>query len=479
MADPKGFLKIKRNQGKKRPPQNRIHDFKEHQIDLSKVEIKEQASRCMDCGVPFCMSNCSLGNHIPDFNNSLYKTRPKEALASLLATNNFPEFTGRVCPAPCESSCVLGLVDNPVTIKNNELNIIEQGFQEGYVHAQLPSLKTGKKVCIVGSGPAGLACAQQLNKAGHEVTIYEKADTPGGLLSWGIPEYKLPSAIVKRRIDLLKDEGIKFVLNCELGRDVNLNDLKTNADAVVLCLGAEVPNDLNLPGRNSKGIYFAMEFLSSQRNTLRNKWLLEEKNLNAKNKNVIVIGGGDTGSDCIGTAIRQGARSVSNFEILPKMPNYRSDNNPWPQDKRTYKISSSMEENIALKGLFEYQILTQRFLSNESNFLTGVETIHASKDEKTRKIWPCDLLLIAIGYSKPMNYETLKKYNLKLGASGLVALDPTTKMTSLEGVFAAGDCSFGQSLVVTAIAEGRDTASCVDKWLMKKESLLPRPSSNC
>lgn len=461
-----------------RPPLERVKDFKTHETDFGVTRTRTQANRCMGCGIPFCSSACPIGNPIPQFNLKVQKEQWFEALKLLHATNNFPEFTGLVCPAPCESSCVLGLIDDAVTIKHLEWEIVNAGFANGWIHPQVPSQRTGKSVAIIGSGPAGLACAQQLNRAGHQVDIYEKSTEAGGLLRFGIPEYKLPKDIVDRRLRLLSEEGINFHLACEIGKDKTFSEIQESSDAVVLAIGSEIPRDLNVEGRHGLGVYFAMDFLSRQHSSIN-------KQIEVKNKDIVVIGGGDTGSDCIGTALRLGAKSVTNFELKPKPPIERSEANPWPQYRQTYKVSSSMEENFSKGGTTLYNTMTKSIILNKRNHCIGLEAMNVEWSAKGRefkevegsqKKFDCDLIFLALGYIKPDLCSLLANKNLKLEANGQFSTNQI-KMTNIPGVFAAGDCRRGQSLIVWAIGEGRDTAAKVDSWLMNKPSLLPECST--
>ncbi|MDD9952030.1 MAG: glutamate synthase subunit beta [Zetaproteobacteria bacterium] len=484
MSETPGFLKYHRQSEPLRDPQNRLQDFKEHPITTPDTQLATQQSvRCMDCGVAFCMSGCPLGNPIPQFNRHVAAKDWQAASEILHQTNNFPEFTGRICPAPCESACVLGLIQEPVNIKYLENKILQQAFAQNMVHAQPPQHESSKRVVIVGSGPAGLACAQQLRRAGHGVHIIDKAASPGGLLTYGIPEYKLPYAVVHRRIEQLKQEGITFQLQTEVGKDIHYSELRREYDAIVLCLGAEQPRDLPLAGRHGQGIHFAMEFLGTH---ATRHWTQapsqDDPWLNPQGKRVIIIGGGDTGSDCIGVSLRLGAKSVTNFELSPRAPNSRSTHNPWPQYRRTYRESSSMAENKYHGGTTEYNIATKRFILNHAGHVQAVDTVrvvwHESGEYKevagSEQTWACDLALIATGYTHPLTTALEDTQDILHPQTGLVHTDPQTKMTSTAGVFAAGDCRRGQSLVVWAIAEGRDTAHQVDNWLMQRPSKLPK-----
>ena len=472
MDSGKGFIHHKRELPKLRDPGERIKDFKILELEFDHSQSRVQASRCMECGVPFCSNSCPIGNPIPNFNQYIRNQQWHEAIEALHATNNFPEFTGMVCPAPCESSCVLGINNLPVTIKHIELKIIEEAFKNNWVKPELPQYKSGKNVTIIGSGPAGLACAQQLNRAGHCVKIIEKSSEAGGLLRYGIPEYKLPKWILDRRLAILKQEGITFQYNTEVGKDISFEDIKKEADAVVLAIGAEVPRDLNIKGRESKGIYFAMEYLSSQHSINNDK-------IDVKEKKIIVIGGGDTGSDCIGTSLRQGAKEVTNIELLAKPPIHRSTSNPWPQYNKSYRVSTSMEENFFKGGTTEYQTLTKEFLTNKDGQCIGIRTSQVEwnlQDNKfeevpnSEKDYECDVVFLALGYIKPKLETILFQKQEMFNEQGYCNTN-TSKMTKMEGVFAAGDCRRGQSLIVWAIAEGRDTAYHVDLWLSNHTQL--------
>lgn len=476
------FLQIEREEKETRCPKARVSDFQEHHTKVCGDLVNRQAARCMDCGVPFCMTGCPLGNKIPNFNRMVHGDDWDEALDMLHSTNNFPEFTGRVCPAPCESACVLGLIKPAVSIKQIEMTIAEKGFENGKIYPHKPEFRTGKKVLVIGAGPAGLACAQQLNRAGHQVVVMDKAPLAGGLLTYGIPEYKLPKAMVLRRVDQLEEEGVTFQMSCEVGKDVHFQDLKKEYDAVVLCVGSENPRDLIIPGREGKGIHFAMDYLSQQSsNSSKDQEWTSEK-VSPKGKKVIVIGGGDTGADCIGTSLRQGATSVVNFELMPKAPEERcEDTNPWPQYKKVFRVSSSMEENLALGGKTEYCIATKRFIRNDDGELKALETVRVDWSSGrpveipgSEQQWLCDTVFLALGYLKPLTESLLQETHVSTTDRGNIHTEEENKMTIEEGVFAAGDCRRGQSLVVWAIAEGRDTAAAVDSWLMERPSLLPR-----
>jgi glutamate synthase (NADPH/NADH) small chain len=429
----------------------------------------------MDCGIPFChtgellngaASGCPLNNLIPDWNDLVYRGNWKAALELLHKTNNFPEFTGRVCPAPCEGSCVRGIVDEPVTIKAIECAIVDRGFEEGWIVPRPPRYRTGRKVAIIGSGPAGLACAAELNSAGHSVTVFEKADRIGGLLMYGIPNMKLDKAVVQRRVDLLAAEGIDFVTNTDVGQNYHADRLTTEFDAVVLCGGASRPRDLSVENRHLPGIHFAMEFLrANTQNVLDGS---SPDFISAKDKDVIVIGGGDTGTDCVATALRHGCRSLVQFEILPQPPFERAANNPWPQWPKIHRVDYGHEEAIAISGEDPrcYSLMTRRFIGDEN--VEAVETVEInssfSEISGTKRIWPAQLVLLAMGFLGPKSEGLISQLDLELTERGLISVDQN-KMTSKRGIFAAGDIERGQSLVVWAIADGRHTAASVDKYL--------------
>ena len=475
MGKLRGFVEFGRINEDYVPVEKRIKNFKEFTIKPKDDELVRQGGRCMDCGVPFCHSGCPLGNLIPDFNDAVYNRNWKDALKILHSTNNFPEFTGRLCPAPCESACVLGLINPPVSIELIEKYIIERGFKEGWIHPIKPKKRTGKKIAVVGSGPAGLAAAQQLNRAGHLVTVYERDSRIGGLLRYGIPDFKLEKSIIERRVGILNLEGIKFKTNVEVGVDIPIKKLKKDNDVVLLCGGATVMRNLPIPGHELNGIVQAMHFLKRQNQVISENFS-EVDELNAKNKNVIVIGGGDTGSDCIGTSNRQGAKSVVNFEILPKPSKERTDENPWPYWPFTLKTSSSHEEGSKR----QWSILTKEFINDGNGNVKALKTIEVEwikkpnekaklvEIEGSEKVWPCDLVLLALGFTGPDNQII---NNLKLNADNFSK--PLTKkyQTSDKKVFAAGDLRRGQSLIVWAISEGREAAYEIDKFLMGSTEL--------
>ena len=475
MGKLRGFIEYNRVSENNLPVHSRVKNYKEFTLKPVDTEIEKQGSRCMDCGVPFCHSGCPLGNLIPDFNDAVHRRSWREALEILHSTNNFPEFTGRLCPAPCESACVLGLISPPVSIELIEKYIVERGFSEGWIKAKVPMGRTGKKIAIIGSGPAGLAAAQQLNYAGHRVIVYERDKKPGGLLRYGIPDFKLEKSIIDRRINLMIEEGINFITSTEIGKDISINKLYDENDAVLLCGGATIKRGLPIPGNDANGIVQAMDFLKNQNKIIDEK-INMQSSLNAKNKNVIVIGGGDTGSDCIGTSNRQGAKSVINFEILPKPPKQRSVDNPWPYWPFTLKSSSSHEEGSKRK----WSILTKEFIKDNHGMLKGLKTVEV-KWEKidgvkpklieikgSEKIWPCDMVLLALGFTGPEK-NIFDDLDLKIDHLN----KPVTKnyMTSNKKVFAAGDVRRGQSLIVWAISEGREAAYRIDESLMGYSNL--------
>lgn len=465
-----GFREFERENEATISVTDRIKNYNEFTLPKEIKDVEKQGARCMDCGVPFCHSSCPLGNLIPDFNDMVYKGEWKKALEILHSTNNFPEFTGRLCPAPCEQSCVLGIIKPPITIEQLEKTIVEKGFSEGWIKAQMPSKRTHKNVAVVGSGPAGLAAAQQLNRAGHFVTVFERDDELGGLLRYGIPNFKLEKKLIDRRISILKEEGIEFKTNTNVG--VNYSVKKLNSfDAVVLCGGATQKRSLPINGANSKGVVQAIDFLTQQTKVILGKEV--ENQTVATNKNVIVIGGGDTGSDCIGTSNRQGAKSVTNFEIMPKPPKHRSEQTPWPFWPLKLKTSTSHEEGCDRNWL----ISTKEFITDNNGNLTALKTVEVEwiyeKDKRpileevpdSEKIWPCDLVLLALGFTGPetilseqLGIETDKKSNYKAS--------PTKFQTNVPSIFTAGDMRRGQSLIVWAISEGREAAKKVDEYLM-------------
>ncbi len=469
-----GFKEYERQDESNVAVESRVSNYKEFTIPLKEEELKKQGSRCMDCGIPFCHSGCPLGNFIPDFNDMVYKGEWKKALQILHATNNFPEFTGRLCPAPCEKACVLGIIDDPVSIENIEKSIVERGFKEGWIIPEPPETRTGKKIAVIGSGPAGLAAAQQLNRADHLVTVFERDDAIGGLLRYGIPNFKLEKEIIDRRIQILKDEGVIFKTNVHVGVNYDIKELD-EFDAVVLCGGATVRRSLPVKGIDSKGVVQAMDFLTQQTKQLFNS-PVEGEIISAKDKHVIVIGGGDTGSDCVGTSNRHGAKSVTNFEIMPKPPVGRSESTPWPFWPLQLKSSSSHEEGCERNWL----INTKEFITNEKGELTALKTVEVEWIKKpgerpqlmerpdSEKTWPCDLALLALGFTGP---EATLSEQLGLELDGRSNYKATNYQTNIPHIFTAGDMRRGQSLIVWAISEGREAAREVDLFLMGESNL--------
>ncbi len=479
MGKPTGFKEHTRELPQRRPVAERVEDFREIYQPFPRQALQAQAARCMDCGVPTCISGCPLGNLIPEWNDAVYKDKWREAIERLHATNNFPEFTGRLCPAPCEEACVLAINEPAVTIEQIEKEIVEQAFAQGWIQPQPPKQRTGKSVAVVGSGPSGLACAQQLNRAGHRVTVFERADRIGGLLRYGIPDFKMEKQVIDRRLKIMEAEGIEFRTNVHVGLTFGRDELHA-FDAMVLCMGATVPRDLPLPGRELKGIHFAMDFLTRQNrlNAGDDLAALGLGPLSARGKQVVVIGGGDTGSDCIGTSLRQKAKSVVNFEAVAMPPAGRPEHQPWPYYPMRLRTSSSHEEG----GERHWSILTKKFIGEGGRVkeLVTVEIDMAPQPNGPPKIierpgterrWPADLVLIAIGYSGPETNTIAKQLGLATTPQGAIQTD-NHYMTSTPGIFCAGDAHRGQSLIVWAISEGREAAREVDIFLMG-ESLLP------
>jgi glutamate synthase (NADPH) small chain len=494
MGKTTGFMEYTRTLPVSRPPAERVFDWQEFHEHMPETSLREQGARCMDCGVPFChtgqiingaAAGCPINNLIPEWNDLVYRGHWREALDRLHHTNNFPEFTGRVCPAPCEGSCVLGINDAPVTIKSIEQAIIDKGFAAGWVVPNPPRVRTGQKVAIVGSGPAGLAGASQLNHAGHLVTVFERADRAGGLLMYGIPNMKLEKTVVRRRLDLMSTEGIRFVTGLNVGQDYSVERLTKDFDAIVLCGGATRPRDLPLAGRGLEGIHFAMEFLHANTKSLLDSNHGDGRFLSAKGKDVIVIGGGDTGTDCVGTALRHGCRSLVQFEILPPSPEQRAADNPWPQWPRVYRLDYGQEEAVAVFGRDPraYSIMTKHFLGDEGGRLRAVQTVEVDLTTSsngrpgprevpgTEREWPAQMVLLALGFLGPETEGLLSQLGVLINERGNVEVDQD-QMTSVPRVFAAGDMTRGQSLVVWAIADGRRAAKGVDKYLMG-ETVLP------
>ncbi len=478
MADPRGFLKYPRQGAKRRPVELRVKDWKEVYNPIEKGEVVLQAARCMDCGIPFCHNGCPLGNFIPDWNDLVYRDMWREAAARLHSTNNFPEFTGRLCPAPCEAACVLGIGDNPVSIELVEKEIAERAWSMDWLGPIITEVPTSRRVAIVGSGPAGLAAAQQLTRAGHKVVVFERADKPGGLLRYGIPEFKMQKEVLDRRIDQMVKEGTEFRCSTLVGEEISVSYLKENFDAVVLAVGSTVPRDLPIQGREAIGVHQAMHYLP-----FANRFALAEIDaspIDAKGKRVVIIGGGDTGADCLGTAHRQGAASVVQFEILDEPPAARPANTPWPTWPMIMRTSSAHEEG----GERKFSINTERFIADSDGNLVGLAThrveqvkteggVRFSKVEGSEATVPCELVFLALGFVGPEKDGLLDELGVEYDQRGNVKTDANW-MTSSEGVFAAGDARRGQSLVVWAIAEGRSVASAVDRFLMGKTD-LPAP----
>jgi glutamate synthase (NADPH/NADH) small chain len=476
MADPRGFLNTGREVPKRRPVDVRIRDWCEVYEEQEFSSLQKQAGRCMDCGIPFCHQGCPLGNLIPEWNDLIWRNEKVDALDRLHATNNFPEFTGRLCPAPCETACVLGINQDPVTIKQVELRIIEEGFQSGNVKPLQPDRMTGKTIAVIGSGPAGLAAAQQLTRAGHTVVVYEKGEKVGGLLRYGIPEFKMEKAILDRRINQMQREGTRFRAGVNVGVDISAAELRTKYDAIVLAVGATQWRELDIPGRSLNGVYQAMEYLPWGNKQALNELPSEQPPINAKGKNVIILGGGDTGADCLGTAIRQGAASVTQIEIMPRPSDERSDSQPWPTYPMTYRVSSAHEES----GERLYSISTEEFIGDSAGQLTALKIVETKyvdgKFEKvpgTSRDLPADMVLLAMGFTGPEKNELVKALELKLDPRGNIARDNSYR-TNVDSVYICGDAGRGQSLIVWAIAEGRSAASAVDADLMG-HTQLPSP----
>jgi len=478
MGDPSGFLQTSRVPPQRRPVDERMGDYRELYQDWPETEAKDQGSRCMDCSVPFCHMGCPLGNVIPDFNHQVYLGNWEAALRVLQSTNNFPEFTGRICPAPCEAACVLNINDDPVTIEYIEKEIADRGFAEGWIKPEPPQNRTGKKVAVVGSGPAGLAAAQQLNRAGHWVTVFERNEYIGGLLILGIPDFKLDKEVVVRRVDLLSEEGVEFRTGVNVGQDFPVQRLLDEYDAVCLTCGSTEARDLPAPGRQLAGVHFAMEYLTQQNRLLAGQTIDPSERISAEGKRVVILGGGDTGADCLGTALRQGAEVVHQFELLSEPPEKRRSNNPWPQWPMILRSSPAHEEG----GVRDYDILTKSFTGRNGQ----LEQLHAVRldwsqfDENGRPIMQeiegsefdvdADLVLLAMGFLHPEHKGMVEDLALELDPRGNIKADEN-KMTSRPGVFTGGDASRGQSLVVWAIAEGREMARGVDSYLMGRTSL--------
>ena len=471
MGNPKGFLEVKRKEGGNRPVSERILDFSEVEQTLDEEDRRLQASRCMDCGVPFCQWGCPVMNNMPEWQDAIYRGDWQAAINILQATNNFPEFTGRICPAPCEKACTLNIHKEPVTIRENEAATAERAFERGLIKPQPPAFRTGKKVAVIGSGPAGMACADLLNKAGHHVTLFEKDDSVGGLLRFGIPDFKLAKNVIDRRVQLMMEEGLVIRTSVHVGKDISAEELLNEFDAVCLAIGAMKPRDLPVEGRDLKGIYFAMDYLTQQNKVVRGDQIAEKDRILASGKKVLVIGGGDTGSDCVGTANRQKAKSVTQIEILPKPPEERTPDNPWPYWANVLKVSSSHEEGC--EGF--WSLSTKRFVGKNGS-VTGAEVVEVAweKDANgkmlmkeipgTKRIIPADLVLLSLGFLHPVQEGLLKELELKLTERGNVHVS-RNHQTSKAKIFAAGDAVNGATLVVHAIASGRRAAQDIDRYL--------------
>ena len=483
MGKTTGFMEYGRELPTRRPILQRVNDWFEIYQEFPDEKLRAQGARCMDCGVPFCHTGCPVNNVIPDWNDLVYRGRWKDAVRQLHATNNFPEFTGRICPAPCEASCVLGINQPPVTIRQIEKSIVERGFEEGWIRPEPPRQKSGRSVAVVGSGPAGLAAAQQLARAGHGVTVYEKADRIGGLLRYGIPNFKLEKHILDRRVEQMEAEGVRFITNAHVGKNIAVEDLQNDYDAIVLAGGSEHPRDLNVPGRELKGIHFAMEFLPQQNRRCLGDELDAEQDILATGKRVVIIGGGDTGADCLGTCHRQMARSVHQFEIMPKPPDERAPQTPWPLWPMQLRTEAAHEEG----GIRDWSIATTSFTGDGNGNVKQLNAIRVGPPPRFEPIAgteftvEADLVLIAMGFLGPVRNGMIEQLGVALDSRGNVATDENS-MSSVSGVFAAGDMRRGQSLVVWAISEGRKTAASVDRYLKElpngkvlAQTVTPRP----
>jgi glutamate synthase (NADPH/NADH) small chain len=465
-------LEFERQDPSKRPATERVRDYREFELPIVQDELVKQGARCMDCGIPFCNTGCPLGNLIPDWNDHVYRTEPQRAIDALHATNNFPEFTGRVCPAPCESACVLGINDDPVSIKLIERSIADRSWEDQLIKPQPPRVRTGKKVAVVGSGPAGMAAAQQLNRAGHTVTLFERDQRIGGLLTYGIPDFKMEKSLVERRAKQMAEEGVILKTGVDIGRDISADQLRADFDAVVLCIGSRKPRDLEVPGRELSGIHFAMDFLTQQNKRVAGEEVAADDAILATDKHVIVIGGGDTGSDCIGTSHRQGAKSVTSFEIMPRPPEERAGSTPWPLWPLMLRTSSSHEEG----GTRDWSVSTER-VTGENGKITKLHCVKVElKGGKFERVAgsefdiPADLVLLAMGFVHPEHPGVVEGLGLTINGRGNIQVDANFA-TNQKGVFAAGDCQRGQSLVVWAIAEGRKAARAADLYLMGRTEL--------
>lgn len=489
MGKPTGFLEYNRVDSNAVPPLERINNYNEFHTPLNDEQRRIQSARCMDCGVPFCqngkmlngmISGCPLNNLVPEWNDLLYHDQKEQALERLLMTNNFPEFTSRVCPALCEKACTCNLNGDPVSVRDNENAIIENGFAEGLIKPQIPKIRSGKKIAVIGSGPSGLSTADTLNKRGHLVTVFERSDRVGGLMMYGIPNMKLEKTVIERRTELMRAEGVQFVTNADAGKNISAEKIMEDFDAVVLACGSSNPRDINADGRDADGIYFAVDFLKATTKSLLDSGLSDGNYISAKDKNVVIIGGGDTGNDCVGTSVRHGCKSVTQLEMMPKLPDERSENNPWPEYPRVCKTDYGQEEAIAVFGHDPrvYETTVKEFIKDDNNKLTAIKTVklnsvinpetgRRSMQEvaDSEKIIPCELCLIAVGFLGCQSYVA-EAFGVELNERTNVRTDAGSHMTSVEKVFTAGDMHIGQSLVVRAIREGRDVSAEVDRYLM-------------
>lgn len=489
MGKATGFLEYERSESSASEPLERIRNFNEFHTPLSEDKRRQQAARCMDCGVPFCqngkmlcgmMSGCPLNNLIPEWNDLLYRGHKEQALSRLLMTNNFPEFTSRVCPALCEKACTCGLNGDPVTVKENENSIIEYGFSQGLIKPNIPQVRSGKKIAVIGSGPSGLAVADTLNHRGHSVTVFERSDRIGGLLMYGIPNMKLEKQVIERRTELMRAEGVTFVTNADVGNNVLADEILSGFDAAVLCCGSSNPRDIKAEGRDANGIYFAVDFLRSTTKSLLDSNLSDGKYISAKDKNVVIIGGGDTGNDCVGTSVRHGCKSVVQIEMMPKLPDERAENNPWPEWPRVCKTDYGQEEAAAVFGSDPriYETTVKEFIKDENGSLCAVKTVKLKFEtdpesgrrvpreiEGSEQVIPCELCLIAAGFLGCQSYVA-EAFGVELNQRTNIKTENGKFSTNVEKVFTAGDMHIGQSLVVRAIREGRDAARAVDEYLM-------------
>ena len=489
MGKATGFLEYERSESSASEPLERIRNFNEFHTPLSEDKRRQQAARCMDCGVPFCqngkmlcgmMSGCPLNNLIPEWNDLIYRGHKEQALSRLLMTNNFPEFTSRVCPALCEKACTCGLNGDPVTVKENENSIIEYGFSQGLIKPNIPQVRSGKKIAVIGSGPSGLTVADTLNHRGHSVTVFERSDRIGGLLMYGIPNMKLEKQVIERRTELMRAEGVTFVTNADVGNNVSADEILSGFDAVVLCCGSSNPRDIKAEGRDANGIYFAVDFLRSTTKRLLDSNLSDGKYISAKDKNVVIIGGGDTGNDCVGTSVRHGCKSVVQIEMMPKLPDERAENNPWPEWPRVCKTDYGQEEAAAVFGSDPriYETTVKEFIKDENGSLCAVKTVKLKFEtdpesgrrvpreiEGSEQVIPCELCLIAAGFLGCQSYVA-EAFGVELNQRTNIKTENGKFSTNVEKVFTAGDMHIGQSLVVRAIREGRDAARAVDEYLM-------------